>query len=493
MWQKRLETETIFETEKKKMDALNYKIPAKGLLLILFELGFGLKVELVGSMSLSEIFVFCYTLFYLFREPMLEEKSFKRLIFGYLLLIGAQCTSEAMVGSSTTSSLKGIAITVISFCHLYFLINAFKSSRHMLPWAFIGMLIRPMIMGTDFDGNTIDALNGMNVAYLKFVIAPLILNLLMLFCYFRDNIRTSLLLLAVGSFFLLLGARSWGGVAFLSGIISIVITAFKRIRFRYIFVLLCAASAITFNSYTYYVDRVLKGKISGGNSGQILRADNPYNPINLLKVGRTETFIGTIAFLDAPLWGHGAWKKDSDYGFKYTKMKSYYQNLNEKVYEDDVDLVPCHSILVGFGCYNGIFAFIAGGLLLGAFFYMGLHNIFVTRRYIIISTYFLIIFAWHSLFSPQSNFRLTHPLYMAFFYVIFVYKSKELVIKPKVLSRYKVLEAIMRAEEREREFEKKESNIESEAETEADKTEQVEETNKRDYAAEFRRRHKKLI
>ena len=61
------------------------------------------------------------------------------------------------------------------------------------------------------------------------------------------------------------------------------------------------------------------------------------------------------------------------------------------------------------------------------------------------------------------------------------------------MSRYKVLEAIMRAEEREREFEEKESNIESEAETEADKTEQVEETNKRDYAAEFRRRHKKLI
>ena len=143
-------------------------------------------------------------------------------------------------------------------------------------------------------------------------------------------------------------------------------------------------------------------------------------------------------------------------------MKSQYQKLNEKVYLDDVDLVPCHSILIGFGCYNGIFAFIFGALLILTFFYMGLHNIFVTRRYIIISTYFLIIYAWHSLFSPQSNFRLTLPLYMAFFYVIFVYKSKE--FHEAKVRKYKVLESIRRAEEKEREAEAESETTETEAE-----------------------------
>lgn len=470
-------------------DRLNYQIPIKGLLLILFELCFGLKFELGGSLSISEIFVFCYTLLFLFREPMFEEKSFRRLVLIYFLLFSAQCASEANVGSSFSNSLKGLAITVFSFCHLYFLINAFKGSRNMLPWAFVGMLIRPVLLGTDFEGNTLDALNGMDVVYLKFVIAPLIINLVMLFSFFNDNIKTSTLLVFVGLFFLLLGARSWGGIAFISGIASIIITAFKKIKFKYIIVMMFAASIFAYNSYTVYVDRVLSGKISGGNSGQILRADNPYNPINLLKVGRTETFIGAIAFLDAPLWGHGAWKKDSDYGFKYTKMKSHYQKLSEVVYVDDVDLVPCHSIAVGFGCYNGIFAFTAGGILLLAFFYMGMHNIFVTRRYIIISTYFLIIFAWHSLFSPQSNFRLTLPLYMAFFYTIFVYKSKE--FHEAKVRKYKVLEAIRREEARQQQAEEEAANANEETVTE--EAEEIVETKKRDYAAEFRKRHRKLI
>lgn len=469
------------------MERYSYQVPIKGLLLILFELGFGLKIDLIGSVSVSEIFVFCYTLLFLHREPIRKNTSFSYLLWGYSCLLIAQCVSEMFVGSSPSNSLKGIAITVISFCHLFFLINSFKTSRHMLPWAFVGMLLRPIVMGTDFEGNTIDALNGLDVVYLKFVIAPLIINLVMLFSFFHDNIKTSILLIFVGLFILLLGARSWGGMAFISGIASIIITAFKKIKFKYILMMLLAASLFAFQSYTVYVDRVLSGKITGGNSGQILRADNPYNPINLLKVGRTETFIGAIAFIDAPLWGHGAWKKDSDYGFKYTKMKSQYQKLNEKVYLDDVDLVPCHSVLIGFGCYNGIFAFIFGALLILSFFYMGLHNIFVTRRYIIISTYFLIIFAWHSLFSPQSNFRLTLPLYMAFFYVIYVYKSKE--FHEEKVRRYKVLEEIRRAEERESVKEQKDNESETEVETNEEHTE----TKTRDYAAEFRRRHRKLI
>jgi len=299
-------------------------------------------------------------------------------------------------------------------------------------------------------------------------------------------VKTSVVLIFVGLFFLLLGARSWGGIAFISGVTAIIITAFKKVKFKYIIAMLIAASIFAYNSYTVYVDRVLAGKISGGNSGQILRTDDPYNPINLLKVGRTETFIGTVAFFDAPLWGHGAWKKDSDYGFKYTKMKSYYQNLDERMYVEDVDLVPCHSILVGFGCYNGIFAFIFGGLIIASFFFMGIYNIFITRRYIIISTYFLIIFSWHSLFSPQSNFRLTLPLYMAFFYVMFVYKSQEFA-QAKV-KKYKVLEAIRRAEEQQRMSEETD-NAEEETEEEIIETT----TAKRDYAAEFRKRHRKLL
>ncbi len=461
------------------MRRFDYQVPTKGILLILFELGFGLKFDIVGSISISELFVFFYTVYFIIREPMFEEQSFKRLCFIYALLFGTQCVSEVVVGNVLSNSLKGISITVISFCHVYFLIRMFKSTRRMLPWAFLGMVLRPIFMETDYQGDALLALNGQDNVYLKFVIAPLIINVIMLYSYFRDKKSTSLIMIALGVVLMLLGARSWGALAFMTGVMTLFIIAGKMEKVRSLVILIVASLTIAYGAYVLYVDSVLEGRIATGNSGQINRTDDPYNPINLLKVGRTEAFIGAIAFSDAPLWGHGAWRKDSDYGYKYTKMKSQYQHLGEKSYLDDLDVIPCHSVLIGFGCYNGIFTFVVGCCLIGAFIIMGLLNVFISRRNIILSTYFLIIMMWHTLFSPQSHLRLTLPLYMAFIYVNFFYKRKQNVVENNELEMN--VEAINST------VDDAGDNDESEGEQVKDKVIY------KDYVAEYQKRHKPLI
>lgn len=406
------------------MRKFNYQIPIKGIMLILFEMGFGLNINLVGSISVSEIFVFLYTIYFLFKDPLLAEHSFQRIIMLYSGLFLAQCLSETIVSTSINNSLKGISITVISFCHLYFLIRMFKRSRYLVLWAYIGMLLKPFVMGTSYQGDTMMALNGQDNVYLKFVIAPLFINILMFYSYFNDNRKTSFLLIISGIIFMLLGARSWGALAFISGVLSYFIISGKLSDYRRILTYGAISCLIVYGAYVLYVNSVLSGKIATGNSGQIYRTENPYNPLNLLRVGRTEAFIGAIAFSDAPLWGHGAWKKDSECGYKYTSMKSSYQHLGAGAYADEIDLIPCHSVIIGFGCYNGIFAFIIGGILIIWFMKMGVIDVFETKVYVILLTYFLISFIWHSTFSPQSHFRLTLPLYMAFIYVNYqVYKN----------------------------------------------------------------------
>jgi hypothetical protein len=97
-----------------------------------------------------------------------------------------------------------------------------------------------------------------------------------------------------------------------------------------------------------------------------------------------------------------------------------YQNLSESAYLDELDIIPCHSIIIGFGCYNGIIAFIFGTILICWFIKMGMIDVFESKTYIILLTYFVIILIWHSLFSPQSHFRLTLPMFMAFIYVNYI-------------------------------------------------------------------------
>lgn len=63
--------------------------------------------------------------------------------------------------------------------------------------------------------------------------------------------------------------------------------------------------------YVYYVNRVIAGEITSGNSQQLLVCKNPYNPLELLMAGRSEVWVGWQAFMDKFWLGHGAWPYDT--------------------------------------------------------------------------------------------------------------------------------------------------------------------------------------
>lgn len=384
-------------------------------LVLLFELFFGLTFNLVGTISVSEIFLVLYTISTFTRSKLKKSSSFKSFTRLYIYLIGVQVVMEALAGNSPTNAAKGIAITVVSFLHLYFLLTKFQKDKLLVAWALIGMLIRPYIFGTDFSGDASDALSGEDATFLKFVLAPIIINAMLIYSIIIKNKSTDLLFIYVGLFFVVIGARSSGMMTFLTGLISWLIstkgTISKKRLLSYIPIILI----LGYGAYAFYVANVLNGNITAGNSNQLLKVSNPYNPLYLLMAGRAEFFVGIQAFLDNPFIGWGSWHTDSSLGYRYNQML-YLISQSGKEFNAatmGADLIPTHSVIISYGVYNGILALYLVSSIIFKAFSMGFKALPYTGNFLILSVSASIQLLWNSFFSPQSHFRYSLPLYMA--------------------------------------------------------------------------------
>ena len=379
--------------------------------LILFEIGFGITINLIGTISISELIAFLYTIFFISKSDISKNQDLKHILLLYSLLIIFQAISEILVGNSTSNALKGISIPIISFCHTFILVKFFNKNPYFITWALIGIIIRIIIFPSAVEGNTTDALTGEDAAFLKFVIAPLLTNILLVYSIVKNKKNNYILFIGLGIALVILGARSSGVMIFLTGLIAFFINSRKHISSRKLKQYTILILLISYSSYCIYANMVLSGDIKSGNSTQLQNVENPYNPINLLRMGRTETFIGAIAFLDKPLTGWGAWAIDPNakYHIMASKLTDKAIILNNSKY-----YIPSHSIIIGTGMQNGIMPLFI--ILCILFFYLkkGVYCIRNENKYKMIIILFTIMIFWHMLFSPITQLRLMLPLYMAF-------------------------------------------------------------------------------
>lgn len=391
------------------------------ILILIFELGFAISFNLVGTISVSEIFLILYFVLHFYDEPLRENFNFNQFAKYYGLLLCVQITTEVVVGNTFANAAKGIAVTGVSFLHFYFLLNMFLKDKMLVVWALLGILLRPFIFGTEFTGNAEDALLGDDATFLKFVLAPIIINGLLIYSVVSERRSSSFLFIAIGLVFIVAGARSSGVMTFLTGIIAWFVT--KRIFFERFEIIICSIvfSILMYGAYSVYVTNVLNGNITSGNSEQLKRVENPYNPIKLLMVGRAETFVGASAFMDKPLTGWGQWKSDADIGYKYHALQSVI-NSSDRDFDSNMvfnNVIPTHSVIVSYGAFNGIFALILILCILFEALSMGIKAIPHSEIYALLLINFIIQLLWNALFSPTSHFRLSLPLYMAFMVIMY--------------------------------------------------------------------------
>lgn len=391
------------------------------LLLLLFELGFGIKFHIIGEISLSELFLLAYVpLFVLPKVNWKSAKELRLLTWAYLALFVFQVISEYMVGNVLSNALRGLAITVVSYLHFMFLAYLLVRQKSLILVLVLSQIMMKLIFGTDFEERSVEEImEGEAAAYLKFYLAPLtILVFLFASIIFYRHRNFTLLFSVLGCLFILLGARSSGGMALAAGLITYILEHLAFIKSRKkLWLSFAIACALGYGFYVYYVNQVLSGVITSGNSRQLFLCENPYNPLELLVAGRSEMWVGWQAFMDKFWFGHGAWAHDTT--GKYVQMMYAMHGDLRGTPPDLHTFIPSHSVLVGSGMMNGIFAFLAMAYIILFFVKRGVLSFMrCEKAYKLVLVYYVFDLLWRAFFSPQSHFRLSMPIAFAIIFVI---------------------------------------------------------------------------
>ncbi|MBP5366431.1 MAG: hypothetical protein J6Y82_11030 [Bacteroidales bacterium] len=395
------------------------------IIIILFELGWAVSFNFIGTLTISELVLLLTFPLYLKLSLFRQNKDLVKLAKIYLFLLTSQIVSECFVSNGLESSLKGLAITIVSFLHIMFLYRFLHGDKKLIVVLLLAQVVMMIARGPDYgaEGDIESALLGESVVWLKFYLAPLLYTLLpaLAVLYYRRFIPY--LFVVVGGALIVLGARSGGGQIAAAGIIVLLIQN-RLFKVKNKKIGLIIAAVLGYWAYIIYIDKVLEGEITAGNASQVFDCDNPYNPFELLMRGRAEAWVGWQAFLDKPLFGHGAWAIDKTHHYAHmiAEMQddSFHYNPTKQYY------VPGHSLIIGFGVWNGVFAMVCIIFIM----YYSLKRAFallkiVDMRYQLLVVSFIIQIIWTFLFSPNSHLRQTLPIPIAIILVLYLYEKKK--------------------------------------------------------------------
>ena len=390
--------------------------------LVLFHFGFGVKVQFIGSISLSEFFLVGYFVYFVIaHSEYWQLREYRVLTWLYAGLLLAQVVAEFMVGNEWRNALKGIAVTIVSFCHVTFLLQVFLKDRKLILWMLLGTILAMLVLpNNNYDEEEASLAMDERATFLKFYVAPLVGNILgVLVLLWKRKITMTYVYMVVGFLFVIFGARSSGIMTLFAGLISWFLMSGRRINTRMLAGYGVIIAIVGYGLYVVYVNEVLAGNITRGNSSQLKTLENPYNPMALLAQGRGEVFVGWVAFMDKPLWGHGSWAKDP--GWKYHKlMNKNHGNRGFNLAAVGTNVVPTHSVLIGAGTMNGIFAFVFMAAILIFFLKRGFGLMYSRDPLLILIVSHILNIIWNSIFSPISHFRQSLPLYFAFLFASWI-------------------------------------------------------------------------
>lgn len=386
------------------------------ILVILFFFGSHITFNIVGSLSLSELLSLFYLLF-LNSKGVLRQREVLSFTHLFILLETTKVISEFFVSNGISSTLKGLAIPLFSVLNTLFLTMLLLRDKDNMGACILTYVVSALFYGNQLaEGVTItDITTGDGATALKFFYAKIITMTILLLSLWRYKEAIAVYGIT-GFIFVVLGARSAGVIAVLSAFAAYI--AMKK-QFIYstksIVISALVLMSASYPVYVLYVNSVLNGEITAGNSEQLRKAQNPYNPIELLKQGRSDAWVAWQAFCDKPLLGHGAWAYD--YSGKYLKMELDIKGVKfekEKFTKDTNWLVPSHSVLINQGSQNGILAFTC--MLLITIYVSKLHIEAIRaapRKFTLILSSGLFSLWWNVLFSPPSHLRMTLPFLFA--------------------------------------------------------------------------------
>lgn len=408
------------------------------LFVLAFGCGFYYNITIVGQISYSELFAaLVFVVYGVWRHFKVGicDSFLRSVTILYACLLAQQMLSELFVSNGLDSSLKGLATTVMSFTVTIFTISLLKRGRNGEHWLFLSIILaRLLTYDNEYNitpEEVLEGEKGQAYTFFKFKVAPMLAFSLV---YVSLFIKSGLLFFFIGCLFVVLGARSVGFSLIFVGFLSYI--NFRTLS-THVFkiILLCSfAVCVLYPIYCLYVDKILSGEITGGNSrDQIKVMSNPYNPFELLFVGRKDALIPLICVIESPLLGLGSWYYTTySRGSVYVKEMIFLMYKSSKIKDTNIYfikpvLIGAHSIIFCLMLWNGVLAGLLAFLIVVKFIRIGFRilNVQEGHKYMVLFIIFQLF--WNSLFSPIGHFRTTFPLYFAILYHI--YNNEKLSLK----------------------------------------------------------------
>lgn len=365
-------------------------------------------INIGGEVSPSFLFIALTSPYWIRSIDIKNDPILRKYTLLFILILIVQIVWFPFAKTTDFIQIKGGLITLSGLMHFLFYYFVFLRNPSLIKWAILGTFISNFIF---IDVLAIIA--GNEYGMWKFHTYPHIVTGCVLFYLWFCNKKwmfkiSPLLLVFIGIVGLFTGSRSAGLVPLMAGLFTLVIiTNKKTISPKQIATYACVSVLTLYILYALvYVPNVLNGKIEGGNSLQLKRTENPYNPINLLMVGRTDAIIPFIAFFEKPLTGWGYMTKDPNK--KYHRMLIKMSNRTERNRIMDMRSsanIPGHSIIGYYACSYGIIVFVALFLMLYYTWKYVILSVVVRDKYLLYRLYGIIAVTWHFLFSPMAHFK----------------------------------------------------------------------------------------
>jgi hypothetical protein len=220
-------------------------------------------------------------------------------------------------------------------------------------------------------------------------------------------------LLASISYFVV-DARSTGLIFFVSSLIVLLVHMGFKPRLGHIVMAGLGLALVGYPAYYAYVDYTLTYNPWGHNGQQLRLLHNPYNPFELLQVGRSEWLVLPTAIGERPIFGWGSWAIDEGGRFTYMRrllLGEKYFTMRASLYEGQY--IPVHSLVGSAWLWSGLLGFIAMVWLLVTILRLAL-RVLVSKSELLPAVVFLtFLMIWHYFFSPPQVVRLNFPVVLA--------------------------------------------------------------------------------
>lgn len=369
-----------------------------------------IKIRLLGTFGVSELFVFVS---YLFINPFIVQKNvqIRRLItFTFIWLIGV-IFSDLVNHSTLENSLKGafnviFIIALIPF--VYWALND-KLERMLYFWAGVAV---GSILGFKFQ--RVEMMNELAADTWQVYAVKWLFLFLGGWLYYKGRIKFSyILILSFATWTLFHQSRN----IFLMFVLTISILLYigeitefnirdKYMRYRQSILRLFFVLCIAFIGISYtYETLAANGMLGEYAKGKYEKQKN--TELGLAS-GRADFLASLYAISKKPIFGYGSYAKDKDRVFaKFNKMMGLpYMDLR-----NGKNHVPGHSYMLGAWVNAGILGFIFWLFVLKKIFVFLRYYLFNEPQLLCINLLLTFTLLWNIFFSPFSD-RLNFVFYI---------------------------------------------------------------------------------